>query len=943
MQNIVVHHTGRIMRSHPKELHPEGMLWSRDMRFFFTNVPAGEYDLELQMNETGRVDAGAADARHPTVDIFIDHRRVAQGVTAHTPTASDPHVSVTLPVTVKRSGFDLRILATIGGLNLPCIVGMKLRRGEEVVHEFAVGDPTERAMWTAAETNPAAAAVRTDRYEAVMNSGVSLGGIGTGKVEILTNGTLGAFSTNNNWDIPVNWVEGSFFAIHCQTKDQSRAMLLTPPRSAGGYDLPTAKAVQYQGLYPRADLSYELPDVPLDVRLRAAGTVTPGDADASSLPGATFTFTVTNIGSASARASLLMSLENIVGRGGWRYVSKEWQDFAQWYESVEGACQAPWECDGLTGVRFGCKRKPADVKEANLFTEYALACEGDNVRQCVGWNVLADKPAFWDAFAAEGSLPAGDDRPGADGEYIPAGAVARTVELAPGESKDVVFVLAWKHNGHTTFRDEVNHGHAYDKRCPSLETVARAVAANREQARQMADTLETTLAEGGLPSWLTTKMLNGGIPTTVNSIWTANDFFSIHESPTDMAGAVGTIDQRMASHPHTFTFFPELDRLELDWFRRCQLESGEIPHMIGNVYDMLGSTDTFFCITGWPDLSSSFIFQVYKHFLYTGDRAYLERNFPAFEKAIAWIRSTDTYGWGLPVGGCTYDYDADDWKVGAPMIFNASCYLGALRAAIAAAQRLGRDDRAAEWQGYFDQAHNTLMNRYWNGRYFRKWVHPEGHEKNNCFVSQLAGDWIARILGLEPIFSDEIVDTCLESILQLNVRPYHPTIIMEATPTGERAEVGCYVQQHEPYLGMELIYRGRVKAGLDVLKRRQDIAWRVNANPWAQALGISAPVGWEVGLTDYMTAAAPWNLPAALAGMTVDAEQGLLRFAPQFDGRRHVCVPVFLQDLWLILDADRPSGSAAVRVVHRGANAPSLSKAIVEIEGRAPQSVTFND
>lgn len=934
-QQIRVYHTGRIAHESPiKSAHPfpNGLLWSRDIRLFFTHVPAGEYTLDVLMKEATRADAGASDVEQPAVNIYLGYRLVAERVAVRTDNPTDLYAVVPIPVTVTGEGFTVRIFGVQGGLTLPCLYGLRLRQGEETVYEFTVGDARERAMWMPSELSMESGATTCRAYEALLHSGLPLGGIGTGRVELMTNGTLAYYTCANNWDVPTTWTEGSFFALWTNS---TGAMLLHPPRTAGGYGLPTARALHYHGHYPVAEVDYDLGSSPVTVQLRAQGTMVPGRQDLSSLPAATFTFTVTNTSDQPVDAALLFSQENLAGQGGYYYVKHDWSaNLRDWYASVDGAYHAVCDGQGFQGVRQACARTPQSVGEVNSMTQYLIAAEGDRVSRCLGWNVDADQPGFWAGFAADGVLPAGDtERRGQDGVYRPAGAVARKITLAPGESQEVVFVLAWYHNGHTTFRDEVNHGHAYQEQYATLEAVGAAALVVRRERAALVDRFQRLLTESSLPAWLQTKLINGAFPTTTNTVWTADNFFSVHESPTDMAGAVGTLDQRMAAHPFTFAFFPELDRLELDWFRRCQQESGEVPHMIGNMYDKLGTTETFFCLTGWPDLSCSFIFQTYRHFLYSGDRAWLETCFPAYGKAIDWMLSTDKFGLGLPIGGHTYDYDAGDWTEGAPMIFNAVNFLGALRVAMDAAQRLGDAEKLGQWQAAFDKAKDSLMTHFWNGKFFRKWVHPTNRNTNeNCFVAQLAGDWFVRVLGLEPLFSDEMCQSILNSIVELNMLPHYPSILMEATPAGEVVTTSGYIQQHEPYLGMNLIYHGQVQRGLEVLRRRAEITWHVNSNPWGESLATQTPSGRETILHDYMTAPAGWNVLYALTGCTIDVERGLLHFVPQLDGQRRLRLPVFLQDLWLQLDIDldRPD-PVRLEVTHRGPNAAPLTQATVKL------------
>lgn len=979
-QKIRVYHTGRIAHEpHPKAAVPTGMIWSRDMRFFFTHVPAGTYTLEVLLKETTRVDAGGGGGEQPAVNIYINNRLAAERVAACAPKPEDPYAVCSLPVTVDGAGFDVRLYGVQGGLTLPCLYGMRLKQGNTVVYDFTVGDARERAMWKPSELSMEEGTTVCREYEALLHSGVPLGGIGTGRLELLTNGTLGSFSLCNNWDVPTYWTEGSFFALWFRHAGQSKACILHPPRTAGGFGLPTAKAVRYHGRYPVADLAYDLDDSPVEVTLRAQGSLVPGEMDLSMLPAATFTFQVRNRTEAAVEVALLASLENLAGQGGYYFVKHDWSsNLRDRFDSADGARNTSLDHGKLHGFLFdnshameferirppptssvtesvkaageagytvktegsgGAESIHRPLARRNTFSRIILAAEGDGVSRCV-WDTAARIPSFWECFARDGRLSGGEGVVGV-GDVRPAAAVARTLTISPGETAEVVFVLAWHHKGHVTFRDGVDHGHAYQAKYRNVQAVAAAASSGRRLRARLVDRFQSMIKDSTLPGWLQTKLINGAFPTTTNTVWTADNLFSVHESPADMAGAIGTLDQRMAAHPFLFAMFPELDRLELDWFRRCQVADGQLPHMIGNLYDKLGCTEAFFCITGWPDLSCSFVFQTYRHYLYTGDREWLARNFDSYIKAIHWILSTDKFGLGLPVGGHTYDYDAAEWQEGAPMIFNAVNFLGALRVAMEAARRLGRDDLISEWQVAFDKAHASLMTHFWNGKYFRKWVHPEKSKANeNCFVAQLAGDWFVRLLGLPPLFTDQVCRSVLDSIVELNMLPHNPAIVMEALPNGEAARDSGYIQQHEPYLGMNLIYHGRVQRGLEVMRRRQEITWHVNSNPWGESLATQTPSGWECALFDYMTSPATWNVLYALTGCTVDAARGVLRFAPQMDGARRLRLPVFIQHLWLVLDVDLDRAEPVrIKVVRTPPNGSGITTVEIQLPGQKTLSL----
>lgn len=903
---------GRICRTkgNPAEGFP-AMCWSQDMLISFTRVPRGVYQAVFRLQETRRVDAGGGDDQELTQYFFVNGVRVEAQVRQRQEGDRLVREAVLAGIGVERDGFRVRICASPNGMTTPTVTGFYLvARDDRVVYDYHCGDAQDAAMWAPCAMNPETGETRSTTYEGMLKSGVPLGGIGTGRVELFTNGTLGAFTTANNHDMPLFWPEGCFFALHSNV-DPAGGRMLHPERHDGGYDMPGVDAVRYQGEYPRATLAYEMAAVPLSVTLHAAGTLVPGHASLSSVPGASFVFEVRNDGEAEAEVSLLMSMPNLCGQGGYNYLVQDRSSSCRaTYESVEGAVQRPWskvvgegdDQSTLKGVLMGSERSAQDVREQNCMTEYLAFSEGEDVEHCA-YNLLDPIPAFWSTFAESGYLVDTGVPAGRDGEVMPAAAVARRLVLAPGATGYVMFGLAWWHAAHYTFRHEVNHGHAYQQWMASIDEVAENLVLCREERSGKLDAFLGGLQQSSLPAWLVTKLINGAFPATTNSIWTNDEFFSIHESPTSMAGALGTNDQRLASQAYWFAVYPELDRLELDWFRRTQYADGRIPHMIGNLYDKMGCNDTHYCDEHWPDLACSYMVQAYHHYLHSGDVAALKVAYACFGPALDWMHSTDPDGSGLPVGGSTYDYDQDEASRQWPMIYNATLYLAALRIAMAAAERLGQSQDVERWQQWFDAGYATLMTRYWNGEWFAKWA-SEAERQDNCFVAQLAGDWALRLLGLEPLFPAAITDRVLDNIMRLNVRPWYPAAIMEATAEGANAAYVAYIQQTDVYLGMELIYRGRLTDAFDLLQRRQEMIWRVNANPWGEGLSVEVPSGVEANLQDYMTSTATWNVLPALTGLVFDAARQRLAFCPQMGTQRWVRYPVLVCGNLLSLEID---------------------------------------
>src|SRR5262249_4230476 len=153
-----------------------------------------------------------------------------------------------------------------------------------------------------------------------------------------------------------------------------------------------------------------------------------------------------------------------------------------------------------------------------------------------------------------------------------------------------------------------------------------------------------------------------------------------------MGGLTGTNDQRLAAHPYTATFFPDLDLAELDEFRRLADARGAVPHGNGNCDLGLGTTAVpygwplvikgFLPAKEWTDLTMSLILQVARHWRTTGRRDVLERFWPACERGAEYLHALAPRG--VPEGGTTYDV----WDFHGTFAYTATLYLATLAALV---------------------------------------------------------------------------------------------------------------------------------------------------------------------------------------------------------------------------------------------------------------------
>lgn len=454
---------------------------------------------------------------------------------------------------------------------------------------------------------------------------------------------------------------------------------------------------------------------------------------------------------------------------------------------------------------------------------------------------------------------------------------------------------------HAAWADE---GHFYANRFASAGSIARHALLERDRLLRDTREWQSLIEASNLPMWLEQKLVNDAFTMFSNTVLTKDGRFSVLESPIDMGGALGTMDQRMAAHALYTQLFTELDRTELELFAKAQREDGRITHFVGNVHETIGDPDVSYGITDWPDLSCSWVLQVLKLYRWTGDRGFLDSMWPHVKRAMAFLEAADTDGDAIPEGGSTYDYET--LPRGA-FVYSASCTLGALLAAREMARVEEDDAQAKAYAARFSRVQTSVIDRLWNGSFLMKWRSGKDNEEPrivpNSFVAALAGDWLARLCGLPRTLPPELLDQEMRELIARHVNPFYPVPPMEVTPSGKLATTSCFLLQHEPYLGCEAIYLGYTDQGLDVLRRVHDVSWLLNESPWDQSLVYDAPQGTQGGLVTYMTCPASWHVLNALAGATVDLATGTLHLSPRLPSAlRELRLPLFFPTFWAVLE-----------------------------------------
>ncbi|MDW8290048.1 MAG: GH116 family glycosyl hydrolase, partial [Armatimonadota bacterium] len=168
------------------------------------------------------------------------------------------------------------------------------------------------------------------------------------------------------------------------------------------------------------------------------------------------------------------------------------------------------------------------------------------------------------------------------------------------------------------------------------------------------------------------------------------------------------------------------------------------------------------------DMNPQFVMLVTRDYLWTGDRGYLGRLYPHVVRAMDNTLLLDRDGDTLPDTDTRRNtYDVWDFQ-GSPS-YICSLWLGALRSAARLAQEMGDSERATKWQELCEKGVQSLIRKLWNGEYFVLW--RDGDLVDECCMSdQLSAEWFFSASGWSPLVPEEYIDRALDAILRYNFR-----------------------------------------------------------------------------------------------------------------------------------------------------------------------------
>ena len=767
------------------------------------------------------------------------------------------------------------------------------------------------------------AVYRGERLRAVA---MPLGGIGTGSLALAGDGGLRQWQIVHNVNHLAH-VPHSFFAFWAKPEEgsglarllQSSALYdqsnFVPPATSNDHvvppesrqllqQLPGVKELEFAGEYPIAQIRYLDPALPAEVSLEAYSPFIPLNAKDSGLPVIVFEFKVKNPGPGLLRASLLATLQNLVGWDGQSPIIGV-ENFA--YGSNRNTLA---RSKGLTAIELSNPRLPGDFPFQGRLALAALTEQATYVTQ---WDNLE---LLWRDFSEDGALA---NREGVDPSAAGRtwnSALAAPLELKAGETKRVVFLVAWFFPNRYvnwdqpafTIQDTKTKfwlGTMYANWFHSALEVAQYVRDNFLRLSEETRRFRTGLYDSTLPvELLDCVSSQASIIRTPTCIWiqdgNLHGFEGCCGASTTHCGNSGCCPLNCThvwNYEQTLSrLFPDLERT----MRHTDLEiqqhpSGYIPHRTILPFYLPRNWDRKIGGPENPALDGMLgtVLKTYREYRQGAGQEWLKRLWPRVAKLMEYvIKTLDADGDGVIHGEQPNTYDI---SIYGPNSFIGSLYLAALRAAEEMARLAGEPAIAQRYHAIYEKGRVNLPREVWNGEYYTQKVDLEAHVEHQyglgCHADQLLGQWWAHQLELGYILPEEQVRKTLDSLLKYNWRenfvgfkqaprvfasdrdqgllictwpkegrPKIPTLYSDEVWTGIEYEVAAL-----------LLYEGRVEDALKILRGVRTRYDGRERSPWNDI---------ECG-DHYARAMSSWTLLEAAAGQRYHAAEGFLAFAPK--------------------------------------------------------------
>ncbi|PSB14390.1 bile acid beta-glucosidase, partial [filamentous cyanobacterium CCP2] len=436
------------------------------------------------------------------------------------------------------------------------------------------------------------------------------------------------------------------------------------------------------------------------------------------------------------------------------------------------------------------------------------------------WNPIGSGAEVWHSFGQDGSLPNMEDETLAGEDEQIGVALAVRFTLAPGETKQIPFFLAWDLPV-TEFAEGVKYYRRYTDFFGQSGKNAWTIAQTAFQhyktwQQQIQQWQQPILDRDDLPNWFKMALFNelydlasGGTLWSAATEQDAIGQFAVLEC-LDYRW-YESLDVRLYGSFALLMLFPELDKAVLRAFARAipaedprtrtigyyytigkpspealRKAKNATPHDLGapneHVWEKTNYTSYQDCNL-WKDLGSDFVLQVYRDFVLTGstDDEFLADCWPAITATLDYLKAFDLDNDGIPENSGAPDQTFDDWRLQGVSAYCGGLWIAALEAAIAIGERVGSREpgvgsrdyarsvsfdpqtQISVYQDWLEQARSVYQEKLWNGKYYRL---DSDSGSDVVMADQLCGQFYSRLLGLPDVVPIDCAKSALQTVYE---------------------------------------------------------------------------------------------------------------------------------------------------------------------------------
>ncbi len=288
------------------------------------------------------------------------------------------------------------------------------------------------------------------------------------------------------------------------------------------------------------------------------------------------------------------------------------------------------------------------------------------------------------------------------------------------------------------------------------------------------------------------------------------------------------------------------------------------------------------------DMNMQFVLMVLRDYLFTGDRKYLLSLWNNVKRAMDSIEKLDTDGDGLP-DRYTKRNTYDSWNFSGTPAYISILWLAALKASVIIAERTGKNTQADRWNTILEKGKVSLEEKLWNGEYYNLWQR-ESETDESLMSDQLDGEWFLRMMGIEGNLPDERVREVVRFIFQNNF-DNEQGLINATCHEGRKTTIHTYknCQAGAVWTGIGYAFSAlALSVGLTGIANTEIQSIHHNQ----MRLGAFWD-HWECG-HHYTRPMSSWTTLHAALGLSVDYENKTLRLKPI---EKNITLPLCLCDV----------------------------------------------